>query len=194
MAQKFADLNVSNTAILAKARAMGFSDCRRATVIQLNSQKDLNLLRCSEGGLLCVESQNGELLRAACKNKNSALINALAVQGFSRDDGLIRAVAENEKAFEIPLSALVLQKHVFRAKAISQLKEFARRCNKLGAKMVFTSRAKEEWDLKSPREIIAIASLLGLSREQAAAAIGKNAMEIIERREGERVGQGERGA
>ncbi len=180
MAQKFADLNVSNTAMIAKARAMGFSDVLQATVIQLNSQKDLNLLRGSEGGLLCAESQNGELLRAACKNKNVALVNALPVPGFSRDDGLIRAVAENEKAFEIPISTLLCSKHVFRAKAISQLKEFARRCNKLGAKMVFTSRAREEWDLKSPREIIAIASLLGLAREQAAAAIGKNAMGILE--------------
>ena len=134
--------------------------------------------------MISVESQDGELLRTAAKNRGVQLVNPLQAQGFSRDDGLIRIVAEQGKAFEIPISAILRQKHVFRAKAMNQIREFSRRCAKLGAKIVFTSRSQEEWDVKSPREIVAIASLLGFSREQAAAAIGKNAFEILEKMQG----------
>lgn len=174
-------MNLQNSQLAQKARALGFSETLSASVLVLGSPRDANAIRAQAGGLISVESLDGELLRTAAKNRGVQLVNPLNATGFSRDDGLIRIVAEQGKAFEIPISTVLRSKHVFRAKAMNQIREFSRRCFKLGAKIVFTSRAQEEWDVKSPREIIAIASLLGFSREQASAAIGKNAFEILDK-------------
>ncbi len=183
MASPFADLNLSNPALSAKAKTLGYAIAETATVASIATRKDFNTLKPAQGTLIA-ESQDGELLRMAAKTKFVHLVNPTLFSGFPSDDGLIRIIAEQGKAFEIPLFAILRSRHVFRAKAISQIKAFAKRCEKLGAKIIFTSRAQSECDLKTPRETIAIASLFGLTREKAQAAISTNAQRVLGKAQG----------
>jgi RNase P/RNase MRP subunit p30 len=121
-----------------------------------------------------VESASSELLRKAAKK--SVLINCLQVKNFQKDEGLIRAVAEGESAFEIPISVLLHSNGTQRANLLRRLRFFVKKCLKLKAKFVFTLRAKSKFDLKTPREVAAIAQLLGLSKEQAVLIIKKSGL------------------
>jgi len=123
-------------------------------------------------------------LRAAAKRDGGLLlVNPLLVPKFQKDDGLVRAIAEAAKsapvAFEIPVKAFLSSKFVYRAKLVAQVRAFLRLCLKLKAPFVFTSRASSQWDLKSPREVIAIGVFYGLSFEQASAAISTTPQKLL---------------
>ena len=178
----FADLNCSVPSLYAEASKLGWTEIRTAIIQPLSSQADLDRLREKKKVAdvpAAVESSSSELLRLAAKRDFVDLINPLLVPGFERDDGLVQIVSDEKKTFEIPLLPVLQSKHVFRAKLLNQLAAFIKLCRKLGANFVFTSRAREEYDLKSPREAMAIAQLLGLDREQAKYAIGDAAAKVL---------------
>ncbi len=165
---KFYDLNVANSSLLSTARELGFAQAYSAKVIVLNKN---TVPGRKTGELVVAEGLNGELLRAAAKSRDVDFVNPCLVPKYWKDDGLIRAVAEGGKAFELPLVPLILtQKFALRARNLSQLSQFLARCRKLHAPIVFTSRSQTKYDLKSPIEWLAVSQLLGLTREQAAAA------------------------
>ncbi len=179
----FTDLNLSNAALESRGRELGFSYSKPAALVVIAGQKDLK--RLPPSGVNAVESPNSELLRAACKrDAGLLLVNPLLVPQFRRDDGLVRAVAEAAEAapvaFEIPLRPFLSSKFVFRAKLVSQVRTFLKLCLKLKAPFVFTSRAQTAFELKSPRELIAIGVFYGLSFEQASAAISRTPQKLLE--------------
>ena len=179
----FADLNCSVPSLYQQARELGWTEIRTSIVQSLASQQDLDKLKEKKKFAsvpATVESQNPDLLRLAAKKDFVDLINPLLVPGFERDDGLVQIVADEKKVFEIPVAPILHSRHVFRAKLLNQLAAFIKLCRKLDAHFVFTSRAQEIYDLKSPRETMAIASLLGLNREQAKFAISEAAKKVLD--------------
>lgn len=175
MSEKTVDLNLSNPALAAKAAELGWSKSVTARVVDVGKAK-AGAVKGDE--IVVAEAENGELLRRAAGNPSVSLINPSRVRDFYKDEGLIRAVAGEGKAFEIPLAPLLGTEFVFRAKLITQTREFVRRCLKLHAPLAFTSRAQSAFDLKSPRETIALIPLLGLTEQQARYAITKGAQKI----------------
>ncbi|MCX6767860.1 MAG: hypothetical protein NTY90_03995 [Candidatus Micrarchaeota archaeon] len=171
------DLNLSNPALAEKAGRLGWGKTVNAAVVAAGKQGQIPHKPLP--GIVSIDSPDGELLRIAAASRAVDLVNPLGAKDFYRDDGLIRAVAEAGKAFEIPLAPLLRAEFVYRAKAIVQAREFVRRCLKLGAAFVFTSRAETEWDLKSPRETIALIQLLGLTGQQARHAIGRAPEKVL---------------
>jgi RNase P/RNase MRP subunit p30 len=172
------DLNLANPQLAARAKELGWASARTARVADVRRLQDIPL---EAAGLLSVEGANTELLRQACRRESVSLVNPLLVPQFQRDDGLIRAVAESRKAFELPLVELLRANYVFRARFLVQARAFLARCAKLGAGVAFTSRARESYDLKSPREVMALAMAMGLTREQAAYALTRRAEEVLKR-------------
>lgn len=173
------DLNIANKELAERALKLGWRSATAARAVELRGQKDIP--RAASGGITIVEGANTELLRQACRREGVSLVNPFKIQQYYKDDGLIRAVAENGKAFEVPLSEIVRTTYVYRARFLSQARAFLQRCVKRRAGFVLTSRAREEWDLKSPREAIALGVALGLSREQAGYSISARAEEILEK-------------
>ncbi|MEK6954153.1 MAG: RNase P subunit p30 family protein [Candidatus Micrarchaeota archaeon] len=174
----YIDLNLQNPKLADDAKKLGFSQVKTARILLLENGKDLNLANGKE--LMTVESADPELLRNCIKQKKPILCNPLLSKDFYRDDGLIREAAERETVFEIPISEFLKSNFVFRAKLINNARKFIKKCLKLKASFVFTSRAENELELKSPREIIAIAStLFDLTTEQAQFAISRRAEKVI---------------
>ncbi|NUN11606.1 hypothetical protein HUU53_03080 [Candidatus Micrarchaeota archaeon] len=149
----------------------------RVPTIELKSQKDLN--RLQDVGVASL-SGSEELLCKACLKKEFFLINPLQTPGFFKSDALVRSVADNDRVFELPLRPLLHASFVYRAKALRELRLFLKKCLKLKAKFVFTSRAESEFDLKTEREIIAILIQLGLTSQQASFVLNTQAKRVFE--------------
>lgn len=172
------DLNLTNSALAERAKALGWSSTQTSQVVEVRKLQDIPR---ESHGLVAVEGTDTELLRQACKRESVSLVNPLKVPKFYRDDGLIRAVAENGKSFELPLAELIRTNYVYRARFLVQARAFLARCVKLRAGVVLTSRAKETYDLKSPREVMALGISMGLSKEQAEYSISKRAEQVLNR-------------
>ncbi|MGC8850632.1 MAG: RNase P subunit p30 family protein [Candidatus Micrarchaeia archaeon] len=171
------DLCVADAKLVSKAVELGFSKAIAARVVSLRKSVDVPTREDNE--LVIVESENLSLLVEACRRGRFALLNPTRFPYYYKDDELLAAAKDKKRVFEIPLRPLLHASFVNRAKALNQLRFFLRRCVKRGVPFVFTSRAEDEFDLKSPREVAAIGFLVGLSREQASAAVGFVAEEVL---------------
>ncbi len=149
--KNYVDLNLVDSKLATKATSLGFF-----TTSSLNKQ--------------VIEAPNAVALIAKCKQRGSPLfVNPLSAIDFFNSSALIEICKEKEKTIEIPLSYLLNAKN--KGKLIFQLRLFLKQCLKRKVKFVFTSRATSEFEIKSPREIIAIGQMLGLTFEQATAAL-----------------------
>ncbi|MEK6843340.1 MAG: RNase P subunit p30 family protein [Candidatus Micrarchaeota archaeon] len=176
---QFIDLNLQNDQLITQALKIGFSKVKKAKIIPLNSGSDLNLVNSKE--LISIESTNSQLLRDCIRQKKPVLCNPLFAPNFYKDIGLIREAASQETVFEIPISEFLKTNFVYRAKLINQTRNFISRCMKLKAKFVFTSRAVDLLGLKSPQEIIAIAStLFSLTKQQSEFSISTRPEKMLE--------------
>ncbi|MEK6982797.1 MAG: hypothetical protein AABX38_07725 [Candidatus Micrarchaeota archaeon] len=98
------------------------------------------------------------------KNKEMLII----IEDHDFDDGAIKLIAEKKKAcFLIDLSRIINSKGVGRAVAMSKLRNFLKLCNKHGAYYTFADFAKDEFELRSSKELMHISLLLGLNLGQA---------------------------
>ncbi|MFH1779675.1 MAG: RNase P subunit p30 family protein [Candidatus Micrarchaeota archaeon] len=151
------------------------STSMKLELLSLKTSKDLMKLK---RGISV--SGSGDLLAKACLKKEFFLVNPLETQKFFSSTELIRAVADNGKVFEIPLLSLLRSSFVARARLVRELQFFLRNCLKYNAEFVFSSRAENEFDLKTERELIAILQELGLTRAQAAFALNERAKRVFE--------------
>ncbi|MFH0973615.1 MAG: RNase P subunit p30 family protein [Candidatus Micrarchaeota archaeon] len=181
----FTDLHLADASLRERALELGFKKAFAPPLVFLDKQSDLQKIREAKrasasadengSGLCAVESTNGELLRSAARR--GVLVNPLLVRSFGFDDGLVRAVADaaaagEASAFEIPLINFIRENEMRRAKLMAETRVFLRKCVKLRAPFALVSRAQSVFDVKSPRECVAIGEMLGLSFEQAARALG----------------------
>lgn len=111
-----------------------------------------------------------ENLEAALKHKNQPVL--VVLNDYAFDEGAIKVIAEKKKlCFLIDLSVLIRSYGVRRAILMSKLRTFLSLCNRFGAFYAFASFADKEEAIRSPEEIMAISSLLGVNRGQAKFAL-----------------------
>lgn len=145
---------------------LGFSGFLSLSRIRAERQGDLQ--KATPQTL--IESQNVEVLRAACKMGRTRF---LLMGSFQPDVGLLRDAAEHEKAFIIPISLLLESHGIQRAILMGRMRFFLKLCVKFRAPYILSSGARDEYGLKSPQELIAIGEALGLSHDQAEWAIAE---------------------
>lgn len=172
-------MNPANPALKATEAMLGYSPAPTAHDIELRSAKEIP----TQKQFSAVSSTNAELLVEACRRGTATLVMPLNSPDYWKNDALVMAAVDKNRVFEIPLKPLLHARHAQRAKLVSQLRFFLRKCVKQRARFIITSRAESEYDLKSPREAIALAQLLGLTKEQAQHALSKECERLI--REGE---------
>lgn len=150
-----------STQAAALAQELGWTVASPAR-LELKAGNDLRLVKAG----MSVCSANGEWLRQACRK--GILVDALQVPKFEKDEGLVRAVADTDSAFELPMSPLLHSFGRKRAALLSAYAKFFSLCQKRGAKVAFTSQAQSAFDVKSPREAVAVWQQMGLTRDIAA--------------------------
>ncbi len=168
--KNFIDLNILNPALAPFSREVGWERTSTLNIVQLSSPRKI---KNQPGELTVIESPSPDVLAQMCKKFEGDfdLINPLPAEKFFNSNALIEMAVARKKTFEIPIYPFLHSSLTSRAKLIGQTHKFLHTCAKRGIPFIFTSRAQSEFDVKSPREIIAFAQSLGVKPQEAAAAI-----------------------
>ena len=108
-----------------------------------------------------VEHPRVDVLAHPCGEKGEGGLNHV----------LVRYAAANGVAIDFNLDALIRTRRADRARLLSKMREILRLVRKYHAPMLVTSHAHSLYELRAPREMIALAALIGLSTEEARAAL-----------------------
>jgi RNase P/RNase MRP subunit p30 len=128
----------------------------------------------SKDKISVLSGEDAELLRKGVKR-----YDLIFVSSFYPDTALMREVADNDCAFEIPVSGLLRSYGYSRAALLGRMQFFLELCVKYNANYVFTSRAENQFELKSIDDFTAIGNALGLEARQVKRSMGEIAERIL---------------
>ncbi len=143
----------------------GFSEAFSPKTIGLNGPRDVSK------GVEHVSSSDAKLLESALKRKEGLFANVFPCRGFHKNDAFVALAAERGHAFEIPFSYFLRCNGYKRAALFYRARKFVGKLVKRRVEYRLTSHARDESELRSPRDLIAFGVCLGLSEEQARHAL-----------------------
>jgi ribonuclease P/MRP protein subunit RPP1 len=134
--------------------------------------------------LLAVHGGTDKLNRAAVED---ARVDILVHPSGERGEGglnhvSVRYAAENGVAIDFNVGALIHTRRGERARILSTMHEQLKLARKYQAPMIVTSNAHSLYDLRAPREMIALAALFGMSKDEATSALSDIPRGILEKR------------
>lgn len=132
--------------------------------------------------VLIVHGGNENINRAAVENRN---VDILAHPQTPKDSGfnhiLARSASENNVAIEFDLDAIFKGRGGRRVHALSHFRKNVEIARKFDVPMIITSNAASRFDLRAPREMMALAGLFRMDKNEAVAAISTVPAGIIAR-------------
>jgi len=84
-------------------------------------------------------------------------------------------------AIEFDMGSIIRLRGSARVRALAELRHNLKLARKYGTPVLLTSNAQSIYDLRAPREMIALASIFGMTTEEAIAALSTVPEEIIRR-------------
>ncbi|OIO28766.1 hypothetical protein COX86_00520 [Candidatus Micrarchaeota archaeon CG_4_10_14_0_2_um_filter_60_11] len=146
-----------------KARSLGFASVEVATPVQpkpgVKPAKGA-LVECADAKRLCALLEANEGLR----------VNPFKTIDYWKNGGLYAAL----KAHSVEIPFAFFLNSAKPAKEISRARAFVKKIARKGLHYRIVSGASDEYELRSPRDLAAFGILLGLTREQALAAVGES--------------------
>ncbi|MCX6700984.1 MAG: ribonuclease P [Methanomicrobiales archaeon] len=152
----------------------GFSVIGGTLVREPHVKAVLNASRANASGkgLLVVNGGNNAFNRAVIQVKGVHVIRHLhKTEKNSFDHIIARMSAENHVAIDIDLRPLVMLRGVWRQKAIQRYSDITGLCERFGFPLTLSSNARSVVELKSVREILDLASLVGIAEPDARKAL-----------------------
>ncbi len=155
--------------------------------IRANSVGDLKRkikLYHGKVAVLAVHGGNDKINRAALEDHR---VDVLAHPSGEKREGalnhvLAKLAAKNGVAIEFNLNAIINSRKGERARVLLKMRSNLKLVRKYKAPMILTSNACSIYDLRAPREMIALASLFGMEREEATSALSDFPQGILEKR------------
>ena len=134
--------------------------------------------------LLAVHGGNEVINEAALKDsKVDILVHPCGEKGGGElSHVLVRYAAENGIAIDFNLNAIIHSKRSDRARILWKMREILKLVRKYKALMIITSNAHSIYDLRAPREMIALASLFGMRKEEAVHALSDIPKGVLEKK------------
>ncbi|WP_407355907.1 ribonuclease P protein component 3 [Methanolobus sp. WCC5] len=130
--------------------------------------------------VIVVRGGNENINRAAVENPN---VDVLANFGSMKDNGLnhilARSANDNDVAISFDLAELIGQRGGRRVRALSNFRKDLELARKYDVPFILTANARSVFDLRAPRELIALAGLFGMTREEALKGISSTPKRII---------------
>jgi ribonuclease P/MRP protein subunit RPP1 len=138
----------------------------------------------SNVALVAVHGGEDRINRAAVENvKVDILAHPCGEKGESGlNHVLVRYAAENGIAIDFNMNALIQSRRGDRARIIGKMRENLKLVRKYNAPMILTSHAHSIYDLRAPREMIALATLFGMTKEEAKSALCDIPVGILEKK------------
>lgn len=134
--------------------------------------------------LVAVHGGDDKINRAAVENpKVDILAHPCGEKGESSlNHVLVRFAADNGVAIDFNMNALIRSRRGDRARVIGKMRDNLKLVRKYNAPMILTSHAHAIYDLRAPRELIALATLFGMTKEEATSALCDTPQGILEKR------------
>lgn len=130
--------------------------------------------------IIVVRGGSENINRAAVENPN---VDILTSFGSTRDNGfnhvLARSANENNVSISFDLAELMGQRGGRRVRALSNFRKDLELVRKYDVPFILSANARCVYDMRAPRELIALAGLFGMSREEALSGICTNPQRII---------------
>ncbi|WP_094227976.1 ribonuclease P protein component 3 [Methanolobus psychrotolerans] len=118
--------------------------------------------------------------RAAVENSN---VDVLSNFGSLKDSGLNHVLAksahENDVAVSFDLGEIISQHGGRRIRALSNFKKDLKLVRKYDVPFLLTGNVRSCYDLRAPYELMALAELFGMTREEAMSGLSTTAEQII---------------
>ena len=148
------------------------------SVSKLN--KDVGRLR-DKADIILAGGGHDNINRAAVENGRVDILAHPTCFGKPLNHVLAKAASNNGVAIDFNIDALTMQKGGSRIKALTALRRNVRLARKYDAPMIITSSARSHYDLRGPREMIALGMLMGMTTDEAFAALSQVPHAIIRR-------------
>lgn len=142
--------------------------------------KEVNRLR-RNADIIIIGGGNEDINRAAVENGNVDILAHPTAQGRPLNHVLAKAAADNGVSVDFNMDALIMQRGGSRIKVIAAMRQNLMLARKHGVSMVITSNARSHYDLRSPREMMALAMFFGMTRDEALYALSVVPHGIIRR-------------
>jgi len=128
--------------------------------------------------VLSVHGGNEKINRAAVENH---AVDILSHPDEQLNHVLMRFASENRVAIEFNLDSIIRMRGRARVRALTNFRHNLKLARKYGAPMILASNAQSIYDLRAPREMIALAGIFGMTEDEAIAALSTVPEEIIRR-------------
>lgn len=148
------------------------ADLVNAVMLKPKNAEELDVLTRkarSRAEVLMVHGGDYDVNRAACENP---LVDVLCHPELGRKDSgmdhiCAKAAAENSVAIEINFREVLESYKKQRVHIIAAMKKNVMLCQNYGASIVTVSGAVTKWNMRAPRDIAALANILGLELGKA---------------------------
>ena len=130
--------------------------------------------------VVIVESDEYDLIRLACSDTRVDLLSLVYPRGAESFDHICaRLASENNVALEINFSFMLNSKN--RVRTFRALRKVIMLCEKYKTPMIIVSGARDEWELRAPRDLASIASVLGMDVARAIEGVSDIPFNLIKR-------------
>ena len=133
--------------------------------------------------ILMVHGGNIKINRTACEDPRIDII--IHPYRNRRDCGinhvLAKEAAKNAVAVEININYILKSRSSLRSKVLSQFMQILKLQRKFKFPLIITSGAHSIYDLRTPRDIIALTSCFGMTEEEANDGLSKTPITIIKK-------------
>ncbi len=151
-------------------RDLGFSDPGVDTLVVPSDEVDKAY---AKDKLVFVEASNSlDKNRKILKMPCDGIVDPVFPKFIALDYPALTIAKDNNCAIVITLSKLYKYRGVQRANYLSRLRLLVRMALKKNVRIVLTTRAKTEFEVKSPLQLIAFGKALGMDDKQSKRSIG----------------------
>jgi len=121
--------------------------------------------------IIIVGGGNEDINRAAVENGKVDILAHPTAHGKPLNHVLAKAAAYNSVAVDFNMDALIMQRGGNRIKVLAAMRQNLMLARKYNVPMVITSNARSHYDLRSPREMMALAMFFGMTQDEALLAL-----------------------
>jgi len=132
--------------------------------------------------IVIVSGGDYSINRAACEDPRVDILAhpELARMDSGLDEPSLNAATQNNVAIQLNFREILYNFRKPRSYILNHIAKNINLCNHFRTPVIFCSGAQSIWDLRSPRELISIANVLGMELGKAFASVTSIPQEIIE--------------
>ncbi len=136
--------------------------------------------------IIIIRGHDEEFIRASAETEGIDIL----MQPVKFNNVLAKAACDNSIALGFDMSAVISLRGEARVRELMIMRTNLRHARKYNLKMILTSGGTSHYDLRSPREMAALAGIFGMTAKEAMDAMSCIPMEILKRKRPDHIQEG----